>query len=230
MNHARKTAIAAALTIAMGTDAAVASPLFVNAGFQGSVSLLDPTGVVVDGFGPAVTGFMDWNFSTATGTASLIPSQPSFFGYYWTAHDITLYATAPNAVHADMLFDWGPCGNWPCNTHVTADFSIPVTGWFTYTLTTLDGDGDGVIGNAIDNGPFTGFNIVFAGSFYVDPMCIDGIDSNGNLVGYCNQAYPLAPAVVPLPPAIWLLGSGLGGLLGLSRGRKRGIMRHTQTR
>ncbi len=122
-----------------------------------------------------------------------------------------------------MLFDWDTY----TNIHVTADFSMPVSGLYSYTLTTLDGDGDGVIGNAMVDGPFPGFNIIFAGT--VTTTCpllrLPGI-WDADMLGTCGQAYPLG-SVVPLPSAVWLLGSGLAGLLGLGCIRKRGNMCHT---
>lgn len=219
MNNTRKTAIAAVLAMAMGTSAAhgsSAQPQSWFGGFTGSFTMLSPEGEIV-GDDPSVnSGLMFWNYGTATGSADYLYPSQSFFGYYWSAHHITLQATAPNVVHADMLFDWGVSAN----IHVTADFSMPVIGSHTYALTTLDGDGDGVIGNAMDNGPFEGFNITFSGTVNVQ-ACVEN-----DLCEYTQVAYPLEPAV-PLPPAVWLLGSGLGGLLGLGRVSKRGNIRHT---
>lgn len=59
-------------------------------------------------------------------------------------------------------------------------------------FTTLDGDGDGLPGSIIGNGPKLSTSITLDGTF----------------------------TVVPVPPALWLLASGLLGLLGFSRNNK----------
>jgi hypothetical protein len=65
----------------------------------------------------------------------------------------------------------------------------------TWMLATVDGDGDGIMGIPMAaGGPFGGFNAGF----------------NANM----------APAVVPVPAAAWLFGSGLLGLVGIARRRK----------
>lgn len=46
-----------------------------------------------------------------------------------------------------------------------------------------------------------------------------GLSGNGNLIGFGELAFEQA-AVVPLPPAIWLFGSGLLGLVGMARRKK----------
>lgn len=179
----KKTAIAAALAMSMGVSVAQAAPVY-NFAYSGTFTMLDSTGNLV-GTDPALTGTMQMDMGTGAGSANINPSQ-SFFGYTWTAHNITLQATGPGTVHASMLFDWGTTSN----ITVTVDFAMNPIGPATYSITTLDGDGDGVLGNAMDNGPFMGFNATFGGT---------------------------ATVATPVPAAAWLLGSGLLGLVGVAR-------------
>jgi hypothetical protein len=66
-----------------------------------------------------------------------------------------------------------------------------------WMLTSVDGNGDGVMGIPMAlGGPFQGFNANF----------------NANL------SPTLEP--IPLPAAVWLFGTGLLGLLGVARRRK----------
>lgn len=67
-----------------------------------------------------------------------------------------------------------------------------------WMLASVDGDGDGVMGIPMaQGGPFEFFNM----------------NINANLISTPN-------AVVPMPPAIWLFGSGLLGLIGIARRKK----------
>jgi hypothetical protein len=86
------------------------------------------------------------------------------------------------------------------------DIQNPVSG-FTPTanqvwqLAAIDGNGDGVMGIPMAaGGPFAGFNAGFNASF--------------------ESVTPDAPAV-PVPAAVWLLGSGLAGLAGIGRRKNK---------
>lgn len=201
--------VSVALVAVLASSPALANTVWYD--FQGSFALSTPSGDVV-GSDPSVTGNITWNYDTGTGVASFT-SAFILFGLAGNFHDITLTATRVGVAHADMLFDW----NNSQNIHVTADFGmIPYFGNFGggYELITLDGDLDGVAGNAMDNGPFTGLNMIFSGNVsegcpYVEPE-------------FCaNPGMPPQIAPVPVLPAMWLLISGLVGLVGFGRlGRK----------
>jgi len=187
----KKTALAAAMVMSLGTGVAQAAHVpvvgpVVQFSYAGTFTMLDPGGGFV-GSDPALVGSMDMDMGTGAGHASMYPST-TFFGYTWTAHGITLAATGPGTVMATMLFDWGVTANIP----VTADFSMTPIGPKTFTITTLDGDFDGIPGNAMCCGPFAGFNATFGGT----------------------------ATIVPVPAAVWLLGSGLLGLVGVARRKK----------
>ena len=81
--------------------------------------------------------------------------------------------------------------DWSVNTN------IPVVVHFDTTTTplvwdgTLDGDADGIPGTAMTAGPFAGFSPTFT------------------------------LTAVPIPAAVWLFGSGLLGLVGVARRRRK---------
>lgn len=179
----KNTAIAIALSLGLGTTTMASAGL---AGLQG-VGTGSYTFTLYDGSGGIVGGSTSqpWSFDFNNGTAVISNSQP-FFGFAWTAHDITFVDNGNGTYSGDMLFDW----NLNYDIPVSILWDIDLT-----SVTTLDGDSDGIIGNAMIAGPFPGFSAVF----------------NGTLTGQY---------VVPIPAAVWLFGSGLLGLIGIAR-RKR---------
>ena len=83
-----------------------------------------------------------------------------------------------------------------------------------YNLITLDGDHDGVEGNVMGDGVFQGMSITLSGKVsggcpFPEPE-------------FCaNPGTPPQIAPVPVLPAMWLLISGLVGMVGFGRlGRK----------
>ncbi len=211
----KKTVLAAAVLASMGATAAQAFPI-VNFSFDGQFTMRNETGAVTGG--NAITGSMQMDMNPMSGAGSAIvmpvaePLSPEvdrqtgvFFGYAWTAHDITLQATGPGTVHANMLFDW----NGSLNIVTTVEFSMTPTAWVTdpmvdayqFAVVTMDGPGaDGIPGNPMDNGPFFGSNAAFDGV-----ATISSVDMGPQ------------PSAVPVPAAAWLLGSGLLGLVGVAR-------------
>ncbi len=202
----KKTALAAAMLATVGASVAVAEAApIVNFNYSGTFTMYTPSGAVQGGVAvndPALTGTMtmDFNPTVGSGTASISPSV-TFSGFWWTAHAITLQATGPGTVHAQMLFDW----NTSANILVDVDFSMtpticvnPLNGCTTpgdtFSIATLDSNGDGVPGIPMTGGPFQGFNASFGGTAVV--------------------------AAVPVPAAVWLFGSGLLGLVGVARRKK----------
>ncbi len=196
----KKTALAAAVLMSVGTGAAEAYPI-VGFSYSGTFSMLTPTGAYWGG-DPALTGSMTMDFGTGLGSAVITPSTP-FSGYMWTAHNITMTATpTPGIVTANMLFDW----NGNLNIPVVVEFSMTPIGPGTYSIVTLDGGygcaTDGVAGCPMASGPFPGWNATFGGT-----ATVTSVDPG--------------PSQVPVPAAVWLFGSGLLGLVGVSRRRKK---------
>ena len=157
----KKTSIALAIASTLGAGIASAAPIS-----SGTFTMYDPTGAVVGGS------------AVVTGDTTVSMTSPTpFFGFKWTAHDITCTGTL-----CDAPFDWGATANIP----VVLDWGITGTVW-----TTQDGDADGIPGTAMTAGPFTGFSPYFQVN------------------------------AVPIPAAAWLFGSGLLGLVGVARRRRK---------
>lgn len=91
----------------------------------------------------------------------------------------------------NCLFDGGPYGS--------AGQPTPSQVWM---LASIDPDGDGVMGIPMAaNGPFAGFNANFQAT-------MGGIADVSDIP-------------VPIPAAVWLFGSGLLGLVGIARRKKK---------
>lgn len=158
----KKTAMAAAMAMTMGVGVAQAAPVTYN--FVGLFQMYDASGnvncnnydCVTNQGGNNVTGTMTIDNVSGAGTANISTTE-TFFGYAWTAHDITLQATGPGQITANMLFDWS--GN--NNIGVEVQFAMDNMG----NVTTLDGvSNDGIPGNPMAVGtPFAGFSAAFNG-------------------------------------------------------------------
>jgi hypothetical protein len=195
MNAIKKTVLATAVLMSMGAGAAQAA--VTNFDFVGSFVMFDggdatftnPSNVVDNGNGLAgdpVVGTMSIDDTTGAGTATMT-GQP-FFGSTWLATGITLQATGPGMVTANMLFHWGDpaataCGLTNCDIGVTVGFAMmPTANPMAFSVTTVSSD--------MPAGPFAGFQPTFNG---------------------------VATVATPVPAAAWLLGSGLLGLVGVAR-------------
>ena len=198
----KKTALASAVLMSVGAGAVEAAPV-VNFAYSGTFTMYTPTGSVWGG-DPALSGSMFIDLANGSGGAAITPSTP-FSGYMWTAHAITMQMTGPGTATANMLFDWNGNLNIPvmvdfsmtpnaaCNPNDMSCFDIGDS----FTIATLDGNGDGVPGYPMASGPFPGWNATFGGTVTVTSV-----------------------SAVPVPAAVWLFGSGLLGLVGVAR-RKR---------
>ena len=81
------------------------------------------------------------------------------------------------------------------------------------------GDGVGIGGNPMQDGPFQGFSA----NFDVLSLTITDPDTGETLPPNCDfdpSGNLCAPPEIPVPAAVWLFGSGLLGLVGVARRRK----------
>lgn len=161
-------------------------------------------------------------------TNMTLASPDTFFGLNWTAHSIQVFApgtysfdvttgggnaetgtqtlvVGAGQLGAHMLFNWGSSSNIDVSVLWNADGMFgnnagqrTLTGTTIWDSVSIDGNGDGVPGISMaGGGPFQNFN------------------ANFNLQG-------ITPSAVPVPAAVWLLGSGLLGLVGVAR-RKNAV-------
>ncbi len=143
-------------------------------------------------------------------------SSKPFFGFPWNIHDARAFGAGSysftttrgntldlnvgvNQVGAHLLFDWNGNDNvdmvllWNIDSTFEGSLSsaddLGAKGQF-FNLASTDGNGDGIPGIPMVDGPFQGFQ------------------PNFNM------------STVPLPAAAWLFASGLIGMMGVSRRRK----------
>ena len=145
-----------------------------------TLDMYDNSGAIIDGN----TGDT-WSLNFDTGTGSINNTQP-IFGNIWFAHDLSFVDNGDGTYSGDMLIDYAGTLNIP----VTFDWDIDLS-----YVTVLDGDNDGIPGNAMTSGPFPGITPAFYGT----------------LTGQY---------AVPIPAAVWLFGSGLLGMIGIARRKK----------
>ena len=199
MSSMKATVHVIALLLGMDVGVAQAAPV----AWTGSLGLYDSNGGYVGGTND-VTGYID----QTAGTFSLASNTP-FYGYLWSTSGGTLFGPGSYS-HSTVDPDPGVSGGdynftvgsgqlgavvdfaWAMNTgmDVLMIWNVATAGGIT-TYTMTDPDGDGVPGTPMIDGPFVGFSANF------------------------NMQHP-----VPVPAAVWLLGSGLLGLAGFARRKK----------
>ncbi|RDH86144.1 MAG: hypothetical protein DIZ80_01355 [endosymbiont of Galathealinum brachiosum] len=186
-----------------------------------------------------ISGTMSFDTITGAGTGTIAPFE-FFASGPLLIHDIAYQAVGDGAggpgslVIGSMLFDWK-------STNIALEIVLDASGLFgalgggmtvgdtvsgigtlgatenmigdlpmglvPVATSTLDTDGasiigdDGIGGSSMDNGPFSGFNMNF------DMTSVTMTD--------------YTPSAVPVPAAIWLFGSGLVGLVGFARRKKK---------
>ncbi len=237
----KKTLLTAAALFLMVGSAHAFTTVYSSTG--NNFTMLAPDGSSDVG-GNNTTAF-DWDgtFKTVSnGVANAtISSTSKFYTALWTAHNLEILApgsyswdtaigggnyesgimnlnVGPGQLGAHLLFDWHGNMNsdvvqlwninqvWqdPSGQGDLSGFNDLYEGGTNTTttvfnLSSVDGDGDGVNGIAMAaGGPFAGF------------------EANFNIKGICDS-----PSCVPEPASMLLIGSGLAGLVGLAKGRRR---------
>lgn len=198
----KKTLVASALALALGSAAAVQAN---TAGLTGVwtgtylFNMTDPNGNPVGGTVSPQAWTWDFNTNTFGSNGSVsIDNTQTFFGSVWTAHDVTFsdngasYGPAGGAGTLNMLFDWSVNLNIP----VTSDWDVAASGNAVSDTATVTLNYATILANSP---AFPGFHPAFTGSLHK----------------------VLEHSAVPVPAAVWLMGSGLVGLVGVARRRRK---------
>lgn len=132
------------------------------------------------------SGFVIFDSLLGTGAGGHIDGHIPWQGVLWSATDFTITPVTGNTY--EVTYFWSGFGS----ANIVNTWQIETIGPNLLSVLTLDGDGDGIPGNTIDNGDWPGFSM----------------ELNGTLTA------------VPIPQTLWLLGSGVLGLIGIARRRK----------
>jgi len=202
--------------------------------FNGTFYMYSPSGDLIAEPDNNLQGDMTMDIFTMGGVANMGSSTP-FFGFNWSAHDIQfsahidLLGDDPLSAHGTMLFDWSATKNLEVDFAMGMDLiwdDLWKSCELNFEISSIDADGDGIPGIAMTSGPFVGFTPAFTGIAH-----FEGIDLFGDIIdnpGIFHEATVSNPnggpgipgddtAAVPLPGAIWLIGAGLLGLVGIKK-------------
>jgi len=162
------------------------------------------------GAGPLVLGNLGFTWNGTVGIpTSIVLDGSGFFGAVGgglTTSDTVAGVGALPATDG-FLFNFGkssytlPIGAAPMATTTFNTTTIPGSDIGTNPSGTLPFSDDGIGGSPMVAGPFPGFNA----NFDITSIHVDNIDTG----------------VIPVPAAVWLFGSGLLGLVGVARRRKK---------
>ena len=124
---------------------------------NGIFEMYNPKGTNIGG-ATDVEGSISIDITTGQGSANFSSETP-FYGYLWTAHDIVVQMITEDEMKVNMLFDWGEARN----ISVTVYMGITFNADDSIKFTTLDADGDGILGYPMDSDPFIGYSAAFSG-------------------------------------------------------------------
>lgn len=208
----KKTAIASAVALVIGTSAMSAAQAN-TAGLTGvwtgtyTFSMFDPGGSPV---GSPTSDSWTWDFDAGTVT---IQNSATFFFSVWTAAGVTFSDTG-SSYDGNMTFSWSANGNIPVFSSWDITGSGGAPGQVSDTASVA-------VNSAVilaTSSAFPGFQPYFSGSLHKDSC---GSTTGQGLCGeYVEPPEPPQPPQVPVPAAVWLMGSGLMGLVGVARRRR----------
>lgn len=193
------TSVARALGISFASidtvGTLVGTMLFSWNGGGHSVSIvLDASGMFAAIAGGAFSG-------GPTSTISGVGALPATDGYNWgTSKNPELHALGPSPVATKTLNTGAGCDGTPIATQVNAYTINPIASTVgTCTTGMVD---DGIGGDPMTSSAFGSHNA----NFDITSVHFDSF---------------VTPSAVPVPAAVWLFGSGLLGLVGIARRKKK---------
>lgn len=228
-----RTAISGTLTYDTDTrtgSGTVVPFSFLGTGNMSNITLnLEAIGNGLGGPGNLILGNMGFNWNANNGVpVSIVLDAQGFFGALAgglsVSQTITGGATpASNATQqSGTTYPIGP-GPMVTTTWNTTKIGTPSLGTnpsgtlplITDTVVDTTNGDIGIGGSPMTAGPFKGFNA----NFDILSMHIESCAPN-----ICSCAVNnCPPATVPIPAAVWLFGSGLVGLAGIARRKRRSI-------
>lgn len=211
-NNMKKTAIAAALLLTVGSvNAATVTSLDVASGV---FSMNAPIG----SGGDSAIGAHVINMGAYQGDEAVIATGDGTSGY--VTWDFGFFGPVTNFSTAASIQDGVPSGNsvpggGPAITAVTDD----VAGSITVDLSSFFANWNGTSFSQGDAGTVGTYDAV-TGDFFLSWSKLIVGGSFGGKTGYWELAGTANVSAVPVPAAVWLFGSGLVGLAGIARRRK----------
>ncbi len=213
----KKTAIATAIALSMGTGSAMAGDAA-----SATFTMLSGGGGLVGLFTDVVA-----SLDSTAGTFA-VASTSAFFGLQWTAHDgvtfgpgsYTFDTAANNPGTIGDTYTSVTVGASQVGGHVLFDYGTTVNIDVVMVWDVTD-NGDGTSSYySIDNAGFAVGGAVLADGYDL----LDGVRGNAMADGAFptfNANFDLnSVSAVPVPAAVWLFGSGLLGLVGVARRKK----------
>ena len=233
------TKAAAAILLAFAATNAAAD--IIQFSFTGQLTVIDPMGSIIHGTnGPQTPIAANLTIDTNDGTGF---SDLSFSFSFWEQevqiHSISLSFLEGNQIAGQMLADWGTTVDNPISILWDASglfnaMAIGLQAGDRISGTNLfrDSNGDGYaeawladVGSAtpwsdslfdLNQGPAP--IATTAGDFGITDGPFEGLQIHLD-IGSGNSLYVESISAVPVPAAVWLLGSGLIALFGLARRR-----------
>lgn len=200
------TMASAAVIFSVSLQAGAQSCFTDSYAYSGSLTALSSTGDVVS-VDPGLSGSV--NYDSCAGSGSFVlDSTVVMAGVEFSFSALGLSANVDGSVHMSGTVQQLDSNGDPYLTpfDFSYDFAADVLQDDEFgvelDILALDGDGDGILGNQVTSGAWTGLSGVFEGSF-------SNLGNNGN-------NFPTY-SPVPVPAAVWLFGTGLVGLIGMAR-------------